>query len=99
MAKIIGITDHFQHFVAELQESFWGDLQAWTRQAAQQFFAALSEPPPGASGYTCWWPTGCAKTVLATCWPVCAAGVRVRRTGKACSPICTAADSKARSCC
>jgi putative transposase len=43
MAKIIPITEHFQHFVAELQESFWGDLQARTQQAAQKFFDALSE--------------------------------------------------------
>jgi putative transposase len=43
MAKIIPISEHFQHFVAELQESFWGDLQARTQQAAQKFFAALSE--------------------------------------------------------
>ena len=43
MAKIIAISEHFQHFVEELQESFWGDLQARTRQAAQQFFDALSE--------------------------------------------------------
>ena len=43
MAKIIPITEHFQHFVEELQESFWGDLQARTRQAAQKFFDALSE--------------------------------------------------------
>src|SRR5450432_1693394 len=46
MAKIIGITEHFQHFVAELQESFWGDLQARTQQAAQRFFDALSERQP-----------------------------------------------------
>jgi mutator family transposase len=43
MAKIIRISERFQHFVAELQESFWGDLQVRTQQAAQQFFEALSE--------------------------------------------------------
>jgi len=43
MAKIIAISEHFQHFVAELRESFWGDLQARTQQAAQRFFDALSE--------------------------------------------------------
>src|SRR5271166_5863009 len=43
MAKIIPITEHFQHFVAELQESFWGDLQTRTQLAAQNFFDALSE--------------------------------------------------------
>ena len=38
MAKIIPITEHFQHFVAELQESFWGDLQGRMQQSAQKFF-------------------------------------------------------------
>ena len=28
MAKITPITEHFQYFMAELRESFWGDLQA-----------------------------------------------------------------------
>src|SRR5260370_5713630 len=43
MAKIIPISEHFQHFVEDLQESFWGDLQARTQEAVQQFFDALSE--------------------------------------------------------
>ncbi len=37
MAKIIPITEHFQHFVSEMQDSFWGDLYGQTRQAWQQF--------------------------------------------------------------
>ena len=43
MAKIIRISKHFQHFVAELQENLWGDLDARTRQATQKFFDGLSE--------------------------------------------------------
>jgi hypothetical protein len=43
MAKIIPITEDFQHFVKDLQESFWGDVEARTRQAAQKFFDLLSE--------------------------------------------------------
>jgi putative transposase len=43
MAKITPITEHFQHFVADLRESFWGDLQGRVQQAAQQFFQQLSE--------------------------------------------------------
>jgi len=43
MAKVTPITEHFQHFVAELQESFWGDLQGRVQQAAQKFFQQLSE--------------------------------------------------------
>ena len=29
MAKIIPIDEHFQHFLAEMKESFWGD-RIWT---------------------------------------------------------------------
>jgi len=38
MAKIIPIEEHFQHFVAELKESFWGDVYGQTRRAWQKFF-------------------------------------------------------------
>src|SRR5215468_5873808 len=38
MAKIIPIDEHFQHFLAELKESFWGDLYGQTGQAWQRFF-------------------------------------------------------------
>src|SRR5436853_3069626 len=46
MAKIIPISEHFQHFLAEMaemKESFWGDLYGQTRQAWQQFFELQSE--------------------------------------------------------
>ena len=43
MAKIIPITEHFQHFLAEMKESFWGDLYGQTREARQQFFELQSE--------------------------------------------------------
>jgi transposase-like protein len=43
MAKIIPIEEHFQHFLAELKESFWGDLYGRTRQAWQRFFELESE--------------------------------------------------------
>jgi hypothetical protein len=26
MAKIIPISEHYQHFLAEMKESFWGEL-------------------------------------------------------------------------
>ena len=51
MAKIIPITEHFQHFVAELQESFWGDLQARTQQACAEVFRTRSASGSG----TCTW--------------------------------------------
>src|SRR5207237_7419985 len=43
MAKIIPITEHFQHFLAEMKESFWGDLYGQTRQAWQKFCELQSE--------------------------------------------------------
>lgn len=38
MAKVTEITEHFQHFVSELQDSFWGDMYGRTRVAWQQFW-------------------------------------------------------------
>ena len=43
MAKIIPITEHFQHFLAEMKESFWGDLYGQTQRAWQRFFELRSE--------------------------------------------------------
>ena len=43
MAKIVAISEHFQHFLAEMKESFGGDLYGQTRQAWQQFFELQSE--------------------------------------------------------
>jgi hypothetical protein len=43
MAKIIPISEHFQHFLADVKESFWGELYGQTRQAWQQFFELQSE--------------------------------------------------------
>jgi len=43
MAKIIPIDEHFQHYLMELKESFWGDLYVRTRLAWQQFFEQESQ--------------------------------------------------------
>ena len=43
MAKIIPITEHFQYFLAEMKESFWGDLYGQTQRAWQRFFELQSE--------------------------------------------------------
>ena len=43
MAKVTPITEHFQHFVRELKESFWGDLQGAAQRSAQRFLERLSE--------------------------------------------------------
>jgi putative transposase len=38
MAKVTEISEHFQHFVSELQDSFWGDVYGRMRVAWQQFW-------------------------------------------------------------
>jgi putative transposase len=43
MQKLAPTTEHFQHFVSNLRESFWGDLNSKTREAWQKFFEADSE--------------------------------------------------------
>src|SRR5437773_11967419 len=43
MAKIIPISEHFQHFLAEMKESFLGDLCGQTKLAWQRFFELQSE--------------------------------------------------------
>ena len=43
MAKITPITEHFQHFLQEMKESFWGDLYGETRLAWKKLFEAESE--------------------------------------------------------
>src|SRR5271169_2325232 len=43
MAKITTITEHFQHFLADLKESFWGSLEEKTRLAWKHFLEAESE--------------------------------------------------------
>jgi hypothetical protein len=42
MAKVTPISEHFQHFLAEMKESFWGDLYGQTRLAWQQYFELQS---------------------------------------------------------
>jgi len=43
MGKIVSITEHFQHFLTDLKESFWGDLEAKTKLAWKHFLEAESE--------------------------------------------------------
>lgn len=43
MAKIIPIDEHFQHFLSEMKESFWGDVYGQTRQVWQRFFELESQ--------------------------------------------------------
>ena len=43
MTKIVSITEHFQHFLADLKESFWGDLEGGTKLAWKHLFESESE--------------------------------------------------------
>jgi putative transposase len=43
MTKIVSITEHFQHFLADLKESFWGDLEGRTKLAWKHLFESESE--------------------------------------------------------
>jgi len=43
MAKVTPIDEHFQYFLDEMKETFWGDLYGQTRQAWQRFFQLESE--------------------------------------------------------
>ena len=43
MAKVTLISEHFQHFLAEMKETFWGDLYGQTKLAWQRFFELQSE--------------------------------------------------------
>lgn len=42
MRKVTPITEHFQHFVGDLQESFWGDLYGKTKNLWKRFWEAES---------------------------------------------------------
>ena len=43
MAKITSIDEHFEHFLSDLKDSFWGDLEQKTRLAWKQLFESESE--------------------------------------------------------
>ena len=42
MAKVTPITEHFQHFLSEMKDSFWGDLYGETKLAWKKYFEAES---------------------------------------------------------
>jgi hypothetical protein len=43
MAKIVPISEHYQHFLAEMKESFWGDVYGETKLAWKRLLEADSE--------------------------------------------------------
>jgi hypothetical protein len=43
MGKVAPMSGQFQHFLAEMKETFWGDLQQQTRLAWTKLFQAQSE--------------------------------------------------------
>lgn len=42
MPTLPPMTEQFQHFLTEVREQFWGDLERRTRQAWKYFFEAVS---------------------------------------------------------
>lgn len=42
MRRVIPITEQFQHFVAEVKESFWGDIYGRTQLFWQKFLEGQS---------------------------------------------------------
>ncbi len=43
MAKVTPISEHFQHFLEEMKETFWGDVYGQTKLAGERFFELQSE--------------------------------------------------------
>ena len=43
MTKIVSIDEHFQHFLSDVNESFWGDLEGRTKVAWKRLIEAESE--------------------------------------------------------
>ena len=43
MTKIVSIDERFQHFLADMKESFWGDLEGRTKLAWKHLFESESE--------------------------------------------------------
>ena len=43
MGKVASISEHFQHFLADLKETFWGDVYGQTRLAWKQFLETESK--------------------------------------------------------
>jgi hypothetical protein len=66
MAKTIPIPEHFQHFLAEMKEGFWGDVCGQTKAGLEAAFGGgsmatattcgISSPALGPSG--CAWHPG-----------------------------------------
>src|SRR5213593_944838 len=77
MAKIIPISEHFQHFLAEMKESFWGDLYGQTKLAWQRFFELQSERQR--DRYSGW-------GVRTAAWPTASLSQRLLRAGF-CDPL------------
>jgi hypothetical protein len=42
MAKVTPITEHFQRFLADMKDGFWGDVYGTTRVAWKKFLDAQS---------------------------------------------------------
>ncbi len=101
MAKITPITEQFQHFLAEMKESFWGDLYGRTRQAWKQYFERELERRTSASE-VCLRVQSRVRAV----WPIWKGGEKTpfrpsatqrARTAPPCWPTCNGPQSTALS--
>src|SRR5712691_9707276 len=61
MAKVTPISEHFQHFLADLKETFWGDLYGQTRLAWQRFLQLQSERQRDCCAGWGWYERGARK--------------------------------------
>jgi hypothetical protein len=52
MAEVTPITEQFQHFLAEMKESFWGDLYGRTQQESKGERAQRNCALQGTTGWS-----------------------------------------------
>jgi len=52
MRRVIPMTEHYQHYLEEMKESFWGDLYGRTKELWKGFW----EGNHGGSGTATWEP-------------------------------------------
>jgi hypothetical protein len=103
MAKIIPITEHYQHFLEEMKESFWGDVYGETKLAWKRLLEADSERQRDRYAVRDSYErrahrrqpyrNGYYERDFVT-RRFCAARARVRPTGRACCRISTSAAAK-----
>ena len=98
MAKVTPITEHFQHFVSELKESFWGDLQGQVQQSMRRLFSSCCR----SGNATCTWSahgtagrsrarttaTATTSAILSPALGRCGCALRALASGAFCPGCC-----------